>query len=73
MSVTPGSLMVPGVSGRSELCGLSLHRYQPSSAAIAATALSDTEVEIKDRLSSKLWEWSAGSPRLTSTEVYTYM
>ena len=35
-----------------------------------ATALSDTEVEVKDRLSSKLWEWSADSSRhLSSNEV----
>ena len=26
-------------------------------------ALSDTEVEVKDRLSSKLWDWSASNKR----------
>ena len=28
-------------------------------------ALSDTEVEVKDRLSSKLWDWSASNKRPT--------
>ena len=37
----------------------------------AATALSDTEVEVKDRLSSKLWEWSGSSSRIPTTEVHT--
>ena len=44
-------------------------RHQSSSVQATATALSDTEVEIKDRLSSKLWEWSAGRTRLPEQEV----
>ena len=54
---------------------LSVSRYlQSSSPAAKATALSDTEVEVKDRLSSKLWEWSGDSSRhLSNTEVLCCM
>ena len=38
-----------------------------SSMGPMATALSDTEVEVKDRLSSKLWEWSATSTNISNT------
>jgi hypothetical protein len=46
-------------------------RYLQSSSLVPmATALSDTEVEVKDRLSSKLWEWSADRSRhLSSNEA----
>ncbi len=33
------------------------------------SALSDTEVEVKDRLTSKLWEWSATSRRKRGTSL----
>ena len=48
-----------------------LNRYLQSSSLVPmATALSDTEVEVKDRLSSKLWEWSADRSRhLSSNEA----
>ena len=45
------------------------HRRQSSSVQMAATALSDTEVEVKDRLSSKLWEWSASNKQPPEREV----
>ena len=45
------------------------HRRHSSSVQMAAMALSDTEVEVKDRLSSKLWEWSASNKQPSQREV----
>ena len=36
-------------------------------------ALSDTEVEVKDRLSSKLWDWSASNKRPTHASQVSCM